>query len=43
MAENIRCLNAAFGQSWALYHGDCVDVARQMPRAHSAQSTQQGL
>lgn len=28
---DIRCLNAASGPSWALYNGDCVDVARQLP------------
>jgi DNA modification methylase len=30
MAE-VRCLNEAHGDAWSLYHGDCVDVARQMP------------
>ena len=29
----IRCLNAAAGDGWALYNGDCVDVARQLPDA----------
>lgn len=29
----IRCLNEAHGQSWAAYHGDCVDVVRQLPDA----------
>lgn len=27
----IRCLNASNGTDWNLYHGDCVDVVRQMP------------
>lgn len=27
----IRCLNEAHGDDWALYHGDCVDVVRQLP------------
>jgi len=27
----IRCLNEAHGQDWSLYHGDCVDVVRQLP------------
>ena len=30
MAE-IRCLNEAHGERWAAYHGDCVDVVRQLP------------
>lgn len=29
----IRCLNEAHGQDWSLYHGDCVDVVRQLPDA----------
>lgn len=29
----IRCLNEAHGDTWAAYHGDCVDVVRQMPDA----------
>lgn len=28
---NIRCLNEAHGESWSAYHGDCVDVVRQLP------------
>ncbi len=28
---DLRCLNAAHGANWTLYHGDCVDVVRQMP------------
>lgn len=27
----IRCLNEAHGHNWALYHGDCVDIAKQLP------------
>ena len=30
MAE-IRCLGEAHGERFAAYHGDCVDVVRQMP------------
>lgn len=30
MAE-IRCLNETHGQKYAAYHGDCVDVMRQLP------------
>jgi DNA modification methylase len=33
MAQNIRCLNEAHGESWTAFHGDCVDVLRQMPAA----------
>lgn len=29
----IRCLNEAHTDSWAAYHGDCVDVVRQLPDA----------
>lgn len=29
----IRCLNEAHGERFAAYHGDCVDVIRQMPDA----------
>lgn len=28
---NIECLNYASGDDWSLFHGDCVEVARQMP------------
>tara|TARA_R110000824_G_scaffold64117_1_gene167799 strand:+ start:1372 stop:2271 length:900 start_codon:yes stop_codon:yes gene_type:complete len=28
---SIECLNAASGHDWSLFHGDCVEVARQMP------------
>lgn len=32
MAEKrVKVLNEAHGQSWSLYHADCVDFARQMP------------
>ena len=27
----VRCLNEAHGESYALYHGDCVDVISQLP------------
>jgi len=27
----IRCLNETHGRDFALYHGDCVDVVRQLP------------
>jgi len=27
----IRCLNEAHGRSFVAYHGDCVDVVRQLP------------
>lgn len=27
----VRCLNEKHGNNWAAYHGDCVDVLRQMP------------
>jgi DNA modification methylase len=27
----IRCLNDAHGEKFAAYHGDCVDVVRQLP------------
>lgn len=30
MAE-IRCLGEAHGRDWSAFHGDCVDVARQLP------------
>ena len=29
----IRCLNESHGDNWAAYHGDCVDVLRQLPDA----------
>lgn len=29
----IRCLNEQHGDRWAAYHGDCVDVAKQLPDA----------
>lgn len=32
MADGIiNCLDAKFGERFAIYHGDCVDVMRQMP------------
>ena len=30
MAE-VRCLNDAHGEGWAMYHGDCVSVVEQLP------------
>lgn len=27
----VRCLSEQHGEKWAAYHGDCVDVLRQMP------------
>lgn len=27
----IRCLNSAHGKNWTMYHGDCVEVLRQIP------------
>lgn len=31
MAEILRCLNECHGAEFAAYHGDCVDVVRQLP------------
>lgn len=31
MADILRCLNEKHGPTWAAYHGDCVDVVRQLP------------
>jgi DNA modification methylase len=31
MARIVRCLNELSGEKWAAYHGDCVDVVRQLP------------
>jgi DNA modification methylase len=28
---SIRCLDSRHGENWSLYHGDCVEVVRQMP------------
>jgi DNA modification methylase len=28
---SIRCLNSAHGKDWTMYHGDCVEVIRQIP------------
>ena len=28
---NVRCLNDAHGNGWAMYNGDCVSVIEQMP------------
>jgi len=27
----VRCLNEKHGENWTAYHGDCVDVIRQIP------------
>lgn len=27
----VKCLNEAHGEGWTAYHGDCVDVIRQLP------------
>jgi len=27
----VKCLNEAHGDTWSAYHGDCVDVVRQLP------------
>ncbi len=32
-SETIRCLGDAHGRRFAAYHGDCVDVLRQLPDA----------
>ena len=29
----INCLNHAAGNDWTMYHGDCVEVTRQMPES----------
>lgn len=29
--SEILALNSASGRNWAMYHGDCVEVARQLP------------
>lgn len=29
----MRCINEAHGEGWAAYHGDCVDIARQLPES----------
>ena len=31
MVEVLRCLNECHGAEFAAYHGDCVDVVRQLP------------
>lgn len=31
MADGVMCLGAAHGEGWVAYHGDCVDVVRQLP------------
>jgi DNA modification methylase len=29
----VRCLNESHGDGWVAYHGDCVDVVRQLPES----------
>lgn len=29
----VSCMNSAHGEAFSLYHGDCVDVLRQLPHA----------
>lgn len=29
----VRCLNESHGETWTAYHGDCVDVVRQIPES----------
>ena len=31
MARSMNCLNETHGDKYAAYHGDCVDVVRQLP------------
>lgn len=31
MTTEIKCLNAASGQDWQMYNGDCVEIMRQLP------------
>lgn len=31
MDRVVRCLNEDHGDGWAAYHGDCVDIVRQLP------------
>lgn len=31
MNKIVNCLNEAHSKDWSIYHGDCVDVASQMP------------
>lgn len=33
MGQVVRCLGEAHGDGFALYHGDCVEVCRQLPDA----------
>lgn len=30
-AAGVQCMKAEHGNGWILYHGDCVEVARQLP------------
>ena len=29
----IKCINSAAGRAWTMYHGDCVEVTKQLPAA----------
>lgn len=29
--RNMNCINQASGETWALYHGDCIEVMRGLP------------
>lgn len=33
MTDVVQCLGQQSGDAWTAYHGDCVDVARQLPSA----------
>ena len=33
MDDRVKCLDEAHGERYAAYHGDCVDVVRQLPDA----------
>ena len=30
-AERIKCIAQKWGDSWTMYHGDCVDVVKGLP------------
>lgn len=31
MKQQIECLDSASGENWTLFHGDCVEVSKQLP------------
>ena len=31
MTKEIRCIGESHGDNYAIYHGDCADVLRQLP------------